>query len=49
MIKIKVEPQNGLSLPGIGHLAQGEHTVDLKVYDLKDAQGISIVDPSAKK
>jgi hypothetical protein len=45
-IKIKVKPMNGISIPGIGHLAQGEHTVDLTAADLKDAEGISIVKAS---
>jgi len=46
-IKIKVEPMNGLSLPGIGHLKQGEHEVDLTAADLKGAQGITIIKTKA--
>jgi len=42
-IRIKIKPHNGLSLPGIGHLAQGEHTVDLTAADLKDAEGVTII------
>lgn len=49
MITVKIHPQNGLSITNIGHLAQGEHTVDLKVSDLKGAEGITIVDPSINK
>jgi len=48
-IKIKVEPTNGISIPGIGHLAQGEHEVDLTAADLKDAEGIKIIKAAAKK
>ncbi|MDQ6974704.1 MAG: hypothetical protein Q9M10_07440 [Mariprofundaceae bacterium] len=49
MIKIKVNPHNGIRLPKIGHLPQGEHEVDLKLSDLKDAEGIEIVRPSSSK
>jgi len=42
-IKIKVEPMNGLSIPGIGHLKQGVHEVNLAADDLKGAKGITIV------
>jgi len=47
LITIRIKPHNGLSIPGIGHLKEGEHTVDLKLSDLKDAEGIEIVKPSA--
>ncbi len=46
-IKIVVEPHNGLSLPKVGHLPQGEHTVDLTEADLKGAEGVKII--KAKK
>ena len=46
-IKIKVKPMNGLSIPGIGHLKQGEHTVDLTAADLKGAEGITIIKAKA--
>jgi len=42
-IKIKVEPSNGLTLPKVGHLKRGEHTVDLTAADLKGAEGVKII------
>jgi len=42
-IKIKVKPVNGIHVPGVGHLKQGEHTVELTAADLKGAQGITIL------
>ena len=46
-IRIFVEPHNGLSLPGVGHLAHGEHEVDLAEADLKGAEGVRITNPKA--
>ncbi len=42
-IRIFVEPHNGLSLPGVGHLAHGEHEVDLAEADLKGAEGVRVI------
>lgn len=46
-IKIYIEPHNGLSLPGIGHLPHGEHEVDLSEADLKGASGVRIIKPKS--
>jgi len=48
-IKIKVEPTNGLNIPGIGHLKQGEHTVALTAADLKGAEGVKIIKDATPK
>ena len=48
-IKIKIEPSNGLSIPGIGHLPKGEHTVELTAAELKGAEGVKIVKASDPK
>jgi len=42
MLEITVHPHNGLSLPGIGHLAAGKHSVALTADDLEGAEGITI-------
>lgn len=44
-IKINIEPSNGLHIPKVGHLKQGEHTVDLTAADLKGAEGVQIIKP----
>ncbi len=46
-IKIKIEPSNGLTLPKVGHLKQGEHEVELTAADLKGAQGVKIIKTQA--
>lgn len=49
-IKVKIKPTNGLTLPGVGHLPQGEHEVDLTAADLKGAKGVTIIKkPAASK
>jgi len=45
MLRIRIQPHNGLSIPGIGHLVHGEHDVDVSRDDLKDAEGIEILSP----
>lgn len=46
--KIKIAPSNGLSLPELGHLAHGEHELDLTadqvaLFESEGAEGVSIV------
>lgn len=44
-IKVFIEPQNGLGLPGVGHVPHGEHELDLSaevLEELKQAEGVTI-------
>jgi len=51
---IRIAPYNGLSLPGLGHLAHGEHELELtdeqiELFDSEEAEGVSLVEAKAKK
>lgn len=51
---VMIEPTNGLSLPDLGHLKQGEHELDLtdeqiKLFNSDDADGVTVKQLAAKQ